>query len=91
MGAKPLTLAKAWAVCDRWLEDPRVEYFAEPRSVDAAFRDLTKAHASKPATKSVGDCWLLACSSEMDSTLVTFNRALHAFARRHGRAAVVPS
>jgi len=91
MGAKPLTLAKAWEVYDRWLEDPRVEYFAEPRSVDAVFRDLTKAHASQPATKTVGDCWLLACSSEMGSTLVTFDRALYAFARRNGRGAVIPS
>ena len=91
MGAKPLTLAKAWAVYDRWLEDPRVEYFAEPRSVEAAFRDLTKVHASQAATKSVGDCWMLACSSEMGSTLVTFDRALRAFARRQGRAAVTPS
>jgi toxin-antitoxin system PIN domain toxin len=91
MGAKPLTLAKAWEVYDRWLEDPRVEYFAEPRSVDTVFRDLTKAHASQPATKSVGDCWLLACSSEMGSTLVTFDRALLAFARRNGRGAVIPS
>jgi hypothetical protein len=31
MGDQTLTLRKAWGVYDRWLEDPRVEMYPEPR------------------------------------------------------------
>jgi hypothetical protein len=31
MGEYTLTLGKAWAVYDRWLDDPRVELYPEPR------------------------------------------------------------
>lgn len=27
MGSRPLTLRQAWKVYDRWLEDPRIEFY----------------------------------------------------------------
>jgi hypothetical protein len=80
MGDETLTLRKAWAVYDRWLQDPRVEFYPEPRNVDAGFRFGTEPFAAKAATKWVGDCWLLA-----------FDQALLSFARKQGHRAVIPS
>ncbi|HEY7855144.1 MAG TPA: TA system VapC family ribonuclease toxin [Terriglobales bacterium] len=90
MGDRALTLRKAWSVYDRWLEDPRMEYFPEPRNLDSRFRQTTEPFAAKPATKAVGDCFLLAYAQELNATLVTFDRALHQFSRQHGHAAVIP-
>jgi toxin-antitoxin system PIN domain toxin len=91
MGDETLTLRKAWAVYDRWLQDPRVEFYPEPRNVDFAFRNATEPFAAKAATKWVGDCWLLAYAEACNAQLVTFDRALHNFALKQGHRAVVPS
>ena len=90
MGEQTLRLRDAWAVYDRWLEDPRVEFYPEPRGLDALFRQCTGPFAAQPATKAVGDCWLLAYSNGIDATLVTFDRALCRSAHKHGHAAVLP-
>ena len=90
MGDQTLTLRNAWAVYDRWLEDPRVEFYPEPRGIDAMFREATKPFAARQASKWVGDCWLLACAAELRATLVTFDRALYQFARKQGHPAVIP-
>ncbi|HEX5228822.1 MAG TPA: hypothetical protein VFW44_13980 [Bryobacteraceae bacterium] len=37
MGDYAYTLQGGWAVYDRWLNDPRVQFHPEPRSLDAAF------------------------------------------------------
>jgi predicted nucleic acid-binding protein len=37
MGEQTLTLQRAWGVYDRWLDDPRVELYPEPRGLDAEF------------------------------------------------------
>ncbi len=76
---------------DRWLEDPRVEFYPEPRGMDAAFRQATAQFGAQPASKSVGDCYLLAYSRECTATLVTFDRALLSVARKYGYAAIVPA
>jgi toxin-antitoxin system PIN domain toxin len=91
MGEQTLTLKKAWAVYERWLGDPRVAFYPEPRGLDAAFRDATAPFAAKRASKWVGDCYLLAYSKESDTTLVTFDRALLEAARKHGYAAIMPA
>jgi hypothetical protein len=91
MGEQTLTLRNAWSVYDRWLEDPRVEFYPEPRNVDAAFRHITELFAMQQASKAVGDCWLLASARELQATLVTFDRALHDFARKQGHSAVTPA
>jgi toxin-antitoxin system PIN domain toxin len=91
MGERPLTLQRAWAVYDRWLDDPRVDFYPESRDAGTRFRALTENFARKPASNWVGDCWLLASSAESGSTLVTFDRALSAFARKQQIRAVRPN
>jgi hypothetical protein len=91
MGEQTLNLRKAWGVYERWLSDPRVEFYPEPRGLDAAFREATAPFAAKPASKLVGDCYLLACSKQSGATLATFDKMLIEVARKHGYAAVVPS
>lgn len=75
---------------DGWMQDPRVEFYPEPRIVDSAFREAMEAFATKSASKWVGDCWLLAFAACADAALVTFDRALLDFARKQGHAAVIP-
>lgn len=90
MGDRTLTLRKAWDVYDRWLEDPRVEFYPEPRDIESGFRRTTEPFAGKDASKWVGDCYLLAYAQESHATLVTFDGGLHALARKHGNPAVAP-
>jgi uncharacterized protein len=90
MGDQTLTVSKAWNVYDRWLEDPRVEFYPEPRNLDTGFRQATEPFAARQASKAVGDCFLLAYARELQATLVTYDRALHEFARKRGYAAVIP-
>jgi hypothetical protein len=91
MGEQTQTLKEAWGVYDQWLSDPRVEFYPEPRGLDSAFREATAPFAAKPASKWVGDCYLLACSKMSGATLVTFDRALLGAAGKHGYAAVTPA
>jgi uncharacterized protein len=90
MGEQTLTLRKAWSVYDRWLADPRVDFYPEPRDADAEFRRVTEPLGTKPASKWIGDGWLLACSNGLQSTLVTFDKALYQHARKQGYSAVMP-
>jgi uncharacterized protein len=91
MGDQTLTLRKAWAVYDRWLEDPRVEFYPEPRNLETEFRQTTEPFAARQASKAVGDCFLLAYAKALQATLVTFDRALHDVARKQGHSAVIPA
>lgn len=91
MGDQTLTLRKAWSVYDRWLEDPRVEFNPEPRNIDTAFRQTLEPFASKPATKWVGDGWLLAFARGTQATLITFDRGLYEFARKQGHDVAMPA
>ena len=90
MGEQTLTLRKAWSVYDRWLADPRVDFYPEPRDADAEFRRVTETFGTKPASKWIGDSWLLASSNGLQSTLVTFDKALYQQARKQGYSAVMP-
>jgi toxin-antitoxin system PIN domain toxin len=90
MGDQTLILRKAWSLYDRWLEDPRVAFYPEPRGVDAAFREVMVPLAGRQASNQVGDCWLLAFAREIGATLVTFDRPLHEYARKQGWASVIP-
>lgn len=91
MGDQTLTLRRAWGVYDRWLEDRRVEFYPEPRTLDAAFRQATEPFAARQSSKAVGDCFLLAYAKDLQAALVTYDRALHEFARKQGNAAVIPA
>jgi toxin-antitoxin system PIN domain toxin len=90
MSDKTLTLGEAWAVYDGWLQDPRVQFYPEPRNVDAGFRQATEPFAAKTASKWVGDCWLLAFAEAAQARMVTFDRALSEFAGKQGCRAVIP-
>lgn len=90
MGEQTLTLRRAWGVYDRWLQDPRVEFFPESRGLESMFREATEPFAAKPASKWVGDCYLLAYAKHHQATLVTFDSALHSLAPRQGCPSVLP-
>ena len=91
MGNQTLTLRQAWAVYDRWLDDPRVEFYPEPRDVEAGFRQATQPFAARQASKWVGDCWLIAFAGGARAQLVTFDQALYRAARKLGNSAVLPA
>ena len=88
---RPLTVEQAWGVYDRWLSDPRVEFYPEPKSVDNALRQATAPFFNQASAKTIGDCYLLAFSRETDTTLVTFDRALTSLAARTGYLAFAPA
>jgi toxin-antitoxin system PIN domain toxin len=90
-GTPALTLRKAWDVYDRWMDDPRVEFYPEPRDIDADFRKATRHLAAQSAPKSIRDCWLLAFASGIEATLVTFDRSLCDLAQKQGHPAVIPA
>jgi len=90
MGDLTLTLSEAWAVYDRWLEDPCVEFCSDPRQVEESFRLATEPFSTQTASKWVGDCWLLAFAQATHSRLITFDKALFEFAHNQGHAAVRP-
>ena len=73
------------------LDDPRVEFYPEPRSVDIAFRRATSPFSDQAASKWIGDCYLLAFAHETGAALVTFDQALHKLAVARGDAAVIPA
>lgn len=91
MGDRTMTLGKAWGVYDKWLEDPRVKFYPEPRNLDAAFRKMTESFSAQPATKAIGDCFLLAYAKQVQAMLVTFDQGLDWLARKHGHGAVIPA
>lgn len=90
-GTPPLTVERAWDVYDRWLQDPRVEFFPEPKTIDVEFRKATKRFAALSAPKSIGDCWLMAFAVGVEASLVTFDRSLHDMARKQGNKAIIPA
>ena len=74
MGGKPLTMAEAWRVHDRFYEDDRVRFIQEPREVERLFRERTTGRTASP--KMWADAWLLAIASAVEGKLVTFDAAL---------------
>ena len=90
MGQDALTVQGAWIVYERWLEDPRVEFHAEPRRLDAALREATEPFANQRASKWIGDCYLLAFARESGATLVTFDKSLLGLAQKQDYAAIIP-
>lgn len=74
MGDQTLTLRQAWSVYDRWLGDPRVEYYPEPRNLESGFRQATRPFAAQQTSKWVGDCWLLAFAEAANAQLVHSTR-----------------
>jgi uncharacterized protein len=91
MGEEVMTLRAAWAIYDRWMEDPTIAFYPEPSTADEELRRFTAPFGTKPASKWIGDCWLLAFAQSARASLITFDKALNDFAHKHGHAAVIPA
>lgn len=76
MDGRPLTIAQAWTVYDRFYDDDRVLFVAEPAEIEQRFRD--KAVGRQASPKIWADAWLLALAEAADGVLVTFDKALGA-------------
>jgi len=74
MDDKPLTIAQAWRVYDRFYDDDRVLFVAEPHEIDQRFRE--KATGRQVSPKIWADAWLLAMAQATGGILVTFDKAL---------------
>lgn len=91
MAGATLTIGEAWQMYEKWLADGRVEFYPEPRGLDLAFRNATEPLKGQPASKLIGDCYLLAFARESGAALVTFDQSLLAYARKHDYAAICPA
>ena len=74
MGGKPLTMAEAWLIHDRFFDDDRVTFVPEPPAVETHFRQDSSTGTASP--KLWADAWLLAFAQAEKGTLVTFDRTL---------------
>lgn len=91
MGPATMTLSRAWDAYDAWRTDPRVAFYPEPFGLEDSFRAATRPFHTKPASKWVGDCYLIAYAKECGATLVTFDRALLQAAKKGGCSALTPT
>lgn len=76
MDGKPLSMAEAWRVYDRFFEDDRVMFLPEPPDVEEQFRARTAART--PSPKMWADAWLLAIAEAAEGVLVTLDQTLAA-------------
>ncbi len=76
MGASVLNLQDAFALYDRLLEDSRIQLSSEPRGLDGLMRDASRPFARQPATKAIGDLYLISFAMAVEATLVTFDKAM---------------
>jgi hypothetical protein len=74
MDGKPVTMAVAWQIYDRFFEDDRVQFYPEPSNFEMQFRKLSQPPAASP--KVWADAYLLAFASGHQGQVVTFDRAL---------------
>jgi len=74
MGGKPLSIAEAWRVYDRFYEDDRVTFLPEPPEAEKHFRERAVGRAASP--KIWADAWMLAMANSAAGMLVTFDKAL---------------
>ena len=74
MDGKPLTIAAAWRVYDRFYQDDRVAFVSEPLEVEKRFREKASGRTASP--KVWADAWLLALAHAAEGVLVTLDQAL---------------
>jgi len=74
MGNKPLSIGEAWRVYDRFYDDERVIFLAEPPEVERRFREKAVGRMASP--RLWADAWLLAVAHAAEGVLVTFDHAL---------------
>jgi uncharacterized protein len=80
MNNRPLTMPEAWAAYDRLFTDDRVAFLDEGPNLERRFRQHAREASASP--KLWADAWLAAFAEEAGGTIVTFDRALAARARR---------
>jgi toxin-antitoxin system PIN domain toxin len=76
MDGRPLSVNEAWRIHDRFYDDDRVAFIAEPLEVETRFRKNASSRTASP--KLWSDAWLLAVAEAAAGTVVTFDRALGA-------------
>ncbi|MEI9981637.1 MAG: TA system VapC family ribonuclease toxin [Edaphobacter sp.] len=76
MAAETLTQRQAWHVYDLFLKDGGARFLSEPRTLENAFRLLSRHPSLSP--KDWADSYLAAFALESGATLVTFDKALAA-------------
>jgi len=76
MDGKPLNIGQAWRVYDRFYDDDRVVFVAEPPDVDQRFRENAVGRLASP--KIWADAWLLSLAQAANGVLITFDKALGA-------------
>jgi uncharacterized protein len=91
MGDDTVTLGKAWAVYESFLQDPRIEYSREPEGLDSVLLDALSPHFGARASKAVGDGYLLAFAKHSGAALATFDKGLLDMARKRRCAAIRPA
>jgi uncharacterized protein len=74
MDGKPLTMSQAWRVYDRFYDDDRVVFLAEPPEAEKNFRVRATGRLASP--KVWADAWLLAFAQAAGGRLITFDKAL---------------
>jgi uncharacterized protein len=79
MGEDVLKQTEAWAVYDRWMEDPRISLLEEPPGLERRFRALTRLRSASP--KAWADAYLTAFAGAAQLTVVTFDRAFRGKAK----------
>lgn len=88
MGDSVLDLGSAFALYDELLADLRIEFDAEPPGLDTLMRAAAGPFARQPATKAIGDLYLIAFAAASEAAMVTFDNAM-ARALRNRRYPVV--
>jgi uncharacterized protein len=82
MGESVIAIADAFALYDELLEDSRIELAAEPAGVERLMRSAARPLARQPATKALGDLYLIAFAAAAQATMVTFDKAMARTLRR---------
>ena len=81
MGDSTATLSEALKLYDQWIADPRVDLAPEPRQTGKLFREALDPIALRPATKAIGDGYLIGFAVAAGARLVTFDKGLAGMAR----------
>ena len=82
MGRDVLTIGEAWKVYDRWLQDTRTGLRQDPAIVEDLLRASTRPLSKLASPKALGDCYLMAISQSLGTTLVTLDKALATVCRK---------
>ncbi len=79
MGQFVQSQQEAWRAFDKLANDPRVLFFAEPLTVETAFRNFSQANS--PSHAGWTDSFLAALAVERRVQLVTFDQGFRRFSR----------